>query len=99
LEIVGSEKSGSESDQQEEPFERAAVDGLPRLAAIERLHKKRRQTKAERLAQVHEGRQGREPFNRPKKNVRRINLLFKIYHLNYYIFNNKFIIKSSKKIN
>ncbi|KAK6758992.1 hypothetical protein RB195_016299 [Necator americanus] len=43
-------------------------DGLPRLKDIEQFHKKRKQTKEERLADVREGRDEDVKFGRPKKN-------------------------------
>lgn len=44
-------------------------DGLPRLNAITQFHKKvRRQTKAERLEQIKEGRTDRDEYKKKKKN-------------------------------
>lgn len=44
------------------------MTGLPTINAIEHFHKKpRRATKAERMATVQEGREGRDKFGRPKK--------------------------------
>ncbi|CAJ0588580.1 unnamed protein product [Cylicocyclus nassatus] len=42
-------------------------DGLPRLSDIEQFHKKRKQTKEERLADIKEGRSDEQKFGRPKK--------------------------------
>ncbi|VDM71025.1 unnamed protein product, partial [Strongylus vulgaris] len=44
-------------------------DGLPRLSDIEQFHKKRKQTKEERLADIKEGRSEDHKFGRPKKSV------------------------------
>uniref|UniRef100_A0A0K0DFI3 Protein SDA1 n=1 Tax=Angiostrongylus cantonensis TaxID=6313 RepID=A0A0K0DFI3_ANGCA len=43
-------------------------DGLPRLKDIEQFHKKKKQTKEERLADIKEGRDENQKFGRPKKN-------------------------------
>ncbi|KIH46565.1 NUC130/3NT domain protein [Ancylostoma duodenale] len=43
-------------------------DGLPRLKDIEQFHKKRKQTKEERMADIKEGRDEDQKFGRPKKN-------------------------------
>ncbi|KJH53761.1 NUC130/3NT domain protein [Dictyocaulus viviparus] len=43
-------------------------DGLPRLKDIEHFHKKKKQTKEERLANIKEGRDENHKFGRPKKN-------------------------------
>ncbi|VDM58441.1 unnamed protein product [Angiostrongylus costaricensis] len=43
-------------------------DGLPRLKDIEQFHKKKKQTKEERLAGIKEGRDENQKFGRPKKN-------------------------------
>ncbi|KAK5985049.1 Rab43 protein [Trichostrongylus colubriformis] len=42
-------------------------DGLPRLKDIEQFHKKRKQTKEERLADIKEGHDENQKFGRPKK--------------------------------
>lgn len=42
-------------------------DGLPRLKDIEKFHKKRKQTKEERLADIKEGKDEDQKFGRPKK--------------------------------
>ncbi|VDO23688.1 unnamed protein product [Haemonchus placei] len=42
-------------------------DGLPRLKDIEQFHKKRKQTKEERLANIKEGHDENQKFGRPKK--------------------------------
>ncbi|KAJ1367734.1 delta 1-pyrroline-5-carboxylate reductase [Parelaphostrongylus tenuis] len=42
-------------------------DGLPRLKDIEQFHKKKKQTKEERLAGIREGRDENHKFGRPKK--------------------------------
>ncbi|KAK0409525.1 hypothetical protein QR680_004597 [Steinernema hermaphroditum] len=46
---------------------RETGDGLPRLNDIEHFHKRKKHSKEDRLAAVHEGREGREEFNKPKK--------------------------------
>ncbi|EPB77997.1 NUC130/3NT domain protein [Ancylostoma ceylanicum] len=43
-------------------------DGLPRLKDIEQFHKKRKQTKEERMADIKDGRDEDQKFGRPKKN-------------------------------
>ncbi|KAK6046989.1 SDA1 protein [Cooperia oncophora] len=42
-------------------------DGLPRLKDIEQFHKKRKQTKEERMADIKEGHDENQKFGRPKK--------------------------------
>ncbi|WKY09610.1 hypothetical protein Q1695_002178 [Nippostrongylus brasiliensis] len=42
-------------------------DGLPRLKDIEQFHKKRKQSKEERLADIKEGHDENQKFGRPKK--------------------------------
>lgn len=60
-------------------FRRGAGDGLPRLKNIEQFHKKKRQSKAERLADIREGRDEEKTYGKPKKNV---SLLLSFY--NYF---------------
>lgn len=50
-------------------FRRGAGDGLPRLKDIEHFHKKKKQSKAERLESVKEGRDEEREFGKPKKTV------------------------------
>lgn len=70
-------------DEENDPFERNAPDGLPRLSAIEQFHKKpRRQTKAERLEQVRQGRENRPEYGRPKKTVKTLLHVF-IHRFNF----------------
>uniref|UniRef100_A0A183BTX4 Protein SDA1 n=1 Tax=Globodera pallida TaxID=36090 RepID=A0A183BTX4_GLOPA len=56
-------------EQIQEKFARTELgDGLPRLGDIEHFHRKiRRQSKAERMEQVKEGRPGKEAYGKPKK--------------------------------
>uniref|UniRef100_A0A0N5BNW1 Protein SDA1 n=1 Tax=Strongyloides papillosus TaxID=174720 RepID=A0A0N5BNW1_STREA len=57
-----------EEDFEEKKARREEGDGLPRLNDIEHFHKKiKKQTKEERLAQVKEGREGREDYGKKVK--------------------------------
>lgn len=54
---------------------RKEIDGLPRLNDIEHFHKRPKQNKLERKAQVEAGREGRGDFGKPKKRVGTIRLV------------------------
>lgn len=71
-----------EEELAEKMARREQGDGLARLNDIEHFSKKiRRQTKEERLAQVKEGREGRDEFGKPKKRVCSHSLLVFDHHL------------------